>query len=1530
MRTVSKPRWLAVWLALACQAAAPGQGREDDQRQPPPLPLPDYTLISSALAYPMLAEAERAAAIIERINQTPPDRLTIADVVELYRRMHYEMVRTLPEKGLTIGGKTHTISQERSRALALLRDTMINEVYKDLARDLRLDCVRLDFGNKLSGVKSDVDHTAYTDFDDPRFAGKNIRAEVERRFQARWQISQAACDICVHSGRNSIPDWRGAESVADFDARMIEVLRGLAGTPDAYVAEGAWRLQVEMRSLAGAEKVLKTLDGIERELKTTGLTPEQRQALEARRAEALEGNPCTKFTYDPNARGEVTMSKDGSILRELFRGVQGDVLRMYAFDVAIGNYLFHIHHEDKLECTKYVLRAFEEGVFLLRQIGPNEALKPLEYGKLADDAARRNLIVELFPAQIDGREGYTGDQRAMIKRVLDIANKLRENHKAADGVPPHSVGAIWGPMAAYLKERAGGHDIPDQELLRLAQAEYARASTEVMVLATQRTAAIRTTAWLEPGRLSQADLQLLGKIAPGVTTETLQRSGFYALKYAFAHLPPGHVERIIQGAPPSHRRDLEILRDVVRTEIELYGRVNIEPDPAQERSLRQRIAQAYQAVKDHFGNRYADFRAAAASGHYTDEAISARVWASIFEHLGMQYELLRGGVEGEMARWTGGWNPRAAFRSFLHEGNILSALNVLRVYQQGGDRDAVLAALVWEGLYRVPGLCHLFAARDGVVHGNWHGAKFLVSAAALERIKRHALARGIEWAKPLGSSTLIYFMIAKTAMEMIAYEVFTPLTNDLADMMYRGKIGIPPEPPKPTGDELARIATLERLVERGRQRMAEPDFDLQSAEGRKVVDDTRGYMASLRELQAKKKTWDDWDAEAARWRAGLVLPGIRTPIEAQAFDPLIGPQIPLKFYLGTPDTEPEGPVDLTAKPLTAAEQRDLERQINDLALLRSGEARIDPFARVEAVCNRMDEIDRYLEQKREAERARRCLERLNADQELLFQARRQNLCNAVNPTLDRLLQNAGFPAAGGVADLAPERAVEYFTAREREAPRVVANHVTKWFDEEHPQVRGLALLRDALPKVIERMKADYEASEDAREQFEQFQSARLAARSDRQERRRVLLRSLLIQQGMAGHAEAGREHSGPLGTWTVASPTPVAPPVVRLTGAVGGQGADKTLSFRVKTTASALHYKEPYKVTLRTKPVQRRPDGTLHGLLVADVHDADGKLIGAAELPVTAEALRPAGADVTGLRDWPFPPRLRVTGGRVSASDREVPLKAELPGVPEGHYRLTATAGERTYIAWGKVERRGGTAFFTCPVPVPAGTTRVTVTVPGVPPVTFEAERKVPQPRPSFQPQLTMLRQQFARAKAELEQAKAAREPAASLRPKIASVASSGASLAKSLGGEGAEAEAVLADVLAALPPFDERSPDRSLSFLARRDAIEMLAKSAYAQGKLQDYRNCALWLIRLAKANLAEDLVGIRRPGETAEQAARNRQGRLNDLIILYGRVVPRLIALGGRADEAKALWAERAAFYNERYGPGRIPDPAPDWGPE
>jgi hypothetical protein len=1161
--------------------------------------------------------------------------------------------------------------------------------------------------------------------------------------------------------------------------------------------------------------------------------------------------------------------------------VKGDVLKMYAFDVAVGNYLFHLHHDDATECTKYVLRSFQEGVGLLRGRAEGETLAPLDYAELTAEQREAKLL-ELYPDSA----GFTAEQRRQIRLVLDTATDLRHNHKAApaDRIPEESV---FGGLAERLRSRHRGGPVSSDELLRLARLEYGRLAKDVLQWNIQRTIDERARAWIEPASLPEADVKLLGDVVPGLTVEKLQLSSFYALKQAFARLPEAQVEELLSRASEKYRRDLRILRDVVRAEIAQYGRIRLDPDGP---SLRQRMRQACEEIRRTWARQYADFWAAVREGHYSDDAITQRVWDQVYDFLGYEYKLACDDLRTGSTRWVQGWNPYKALTNIVSAGNVLSAVQVLQVYQKGGSRNDVIAAILWEGLCNVPGVAHVLAIRDAW-HGEWKGVKFVVSGAVCQALQNYARKQGISWVAPFGASVLVYVTIAKTVVEMVGYEIFEPLTNDDADFMYTGRIGPTTPPPEFTNEDEERLASLRRIVEGKREEIRAPETDVGGDRFRELLEETRGLLRSVRELEAKRKRWELHRRQAGRWEAGLLRAGLERPVEA-SFPPVLGPDVPLRLYFGPLEGDPGiGPIDLEAEPPTPADVDRLDTMQRRLAGLCEAGGGMDPLTRIDRICELRREIETTIERHGAGTRAALLRARMREDPELAIEVARQNVFFLLDPLVRKEMEDAGQGSEEEVPRRSLLDSARFFARKEKTVPAVVDAYLKRWFDEHHPQVRSIGLLEEARKRVARRMTADYVASRKLAEDFEAWDTHRDLTRRARMDRRREALRSLVLREALDAKLRQGRKHAAELGLLTLLRNAPETDPVIRVLGVVRQEGEEARLRLRVKVIASAVRFPGPYSVELSARGGGQGAGGAKKRLLVVTVKDRDGKLVGTER--VALSITDPGVPEETPTDDPVLAPGLRAQAS-IQRDWRGVPgwelrIGACLTGASVGAQRLTVKVGSRTYTLWGVVERPGEAAHFGGLLPLPYGKTRVELSVPDAPPVTLDVEK----------PQLSFPEEDLAKAREIVARRRAIGTANDDQALRLMN-ALGGVAWQLSLRERYAEAIPIQKEGLTVVAGLssDEIDKARGLSL----DHLQRLAFYAGDAGVMMEALN--------------QRVDGLRRAGKPDLAERQLREG------------LHRFLVLGGDAGGARAIWSRIQDLARERGRTGPIPEPHPPWG--
>jgi hypothetical protein len=1502
---------------LAAALAVPAAGQQDSRERPPPgPPAGGPGILATALYYPTRGERQRSVEFLERWARVAPDKITAAEVIDLYKNVDFHLVREACKEGIQFEGKTVKLGPETSMAIANVRDQMIEAAYSDAARDFKIEFQKLDFGNKKSGAKSDVDHTAFTDFDHPALQGKDLRAEIEDRFRKRWGLTQEACDVCVHSGLNRVPDWRGSEDVATFRAKMVEVLRGLESTPEAYAYEGAWRMQVEWRSLHAVEDIRKRLEVFRKEIGEAGVTPERRARIDQEIRDALASSPLTRFRLKEG--GGISVEKELEMLGKLFEGIRPDVLKAYAFDAAVGNYFFHLTHADKTEEPKYLLRSFNEGLALMRPLAPGERVGPVEYEAL-DHERRAELIRKLYP-------DFDEAKRREAKLVYDIAADLRNNHKNPKTKKPE--GEVWGLLVEHLKTGRiarskllhGRAPADEAQLLAWARHTYDHLSTELMAWNNLYTSRARTEAWRNPG--DEPLWKLYQGSHPEAALEKLQLASFYALKKAFGVLPDGQVERIIQSADPRDRMALDVLRQAIGAERAVYGRIDLDP-VQRDLTIRQRLDAAVEGIEKHFRGRYEDFRAGLEAGSFSDEAISQGFWEKAAELVGYEYKLGRAQFEGQSPGWVREWNPSKFLGNLVSAGNVASALHVLQVYLETDDRDQVIATLLNEALYRLPLFAHALAGRDALIDGRWDGAKLLVGARLFDLARSRALDNKVGWLVPFGGEVILFVDVARTSLEIVGHEVFTPLRGDDADLLYSGfagptRFGFESPPPEFTAEDGRALDGARERLAADLRKIADPGIPLASQKD--LIEDARALRRTVPALERKKKSWEAYDArrrQASAWEAGLISPGLRARREAGSFRAVIE-MVTLDdgFFCG-----PQGMVRLGARPLGDAERSRLDdlRRLRDA--LGEGGAKGDPIDQAAKLADVLDEMDVLEEREAEAVRADAYRRKIASDPEWSFEARRQNVFRFVDREVCRRLQETGGYPSEDRLDT-EDQSLAYFTAKQKAVPETIREMVRRWVDEHFPAGMNEPRLQAAIDRCAERMIADYASSEKLTAVFDEWKAARERpdARREREQRRRQYLRTRAVDLALESGLSAGRDACEAYGTLVLAG-TPPADPIVRVDGEIVESGGEELAEVRVKVIASPVDFPPPYQVRFSVR--EGRAEGSARSrILVASVLDARGKELGKGELPFRLAGAG-SGRDVSTTAGF-LPPKLVLLsptpGDLANAwSPGVMGIRAALTGVAQGVHRMTVKLGSRSVTVWGRVVRLGDAAIFHGEIYVPPGTHAVTLEVAGVPPLTFEISGK---PAPDRTAEIAKDEAQVASsAQSVRRQQTEARRLQALARHCFAR-----SELAWELRYVHRidEAKRLLLDTLAlmpAVPPPATGSDDPPWPF---GSVLDRLIEAAYLGG---DLRTMALAYDRYFQ--VYEVWNAALRRKQTAS-AARDLQDAIRQMARLYEKYAKHWALLGGDAPTARRLWEQGLRCLDQVGEPHAGPEFHPEWGGE
>jgi hypothetical protein len=339
-----------------------------------------------------------------------------------------------------------------------------------------------------------------------------------------------------------------------------------------------------------------------------------------------------------------------------------------------------------------------------------------------------------------------------------------------------------------------------------------------------------------------------------------------------------------------------------------------------------------------------------------------------------------------------------------------------------------------------------------------------------------------------------------------------------------------------------------------------------------------------------------------------------------------------------------------------------------------------------------------------------------------------------------------------------------------------------------------------------------------------------------------------------------------------------------------------------------MHHPPPYRVVLRAKGGGPAAGGAKKRILLADVLDAKGKLVGTTEVPVTLEKFAEK-TEVAEAHDWVLPPKLLVSHYERRG---ECSIGASLAGAAVGHHRATVTVNDRSYVLFARCERLGGVATFNGTVPLPYGPAKVTIAVPGIPSESFAIDREPYRPKPG---KMEQAKERVAKARASLAAAPADRRTGFAL------------SFAWACGGLATQYRGI-------------DQPAAAIQLLQEGIRVLPAPGAKEATTETERWRQSALWSIidDAWRAGDAATLAAAARErtdatraymARTADAEGKAANAWLNDAIANADHALPKLLSLGATA-QAKALWAEKQKYAAQRNGPEPLPEPHPEWGPE
>lgn len=684
----------------------------------------------SSLSESEFKERQEAVRKMWRKRRERGGEITKADVVELYATAKdFKVVHSLLGNEITIA---------ESKAVGRLRQEIHNEVLDSLFHSKRFGS-RMgvnDFGSgaDMSKVdaKTDIDFTLYGE--DQSVTGKTLVAAYIEAFrkitgQYKQPIDPGQCDIVGHQYEATIPDWRRASALSDFEVRLRTGRSLLKANPEAYFLEGAYLQQVMGRSVdPGAKTFLWYEEGAD-------------GSLQKRQVNAAK---VPKFFYHPQFAAR------------------------YAWGGSVGNWhFFNAHGDDKPAQGKYLLRSIDNGPGLLLKgkTAEFEKMKPKD---------RHRLIKRLYGSKFDA---------ATVERfiaVMDTAVRMRElkSAKTLDMGTEAGRANAYGPLIQQLRAEYGVA-ATDAEFLKMAEDVFVKDGNRLLVQNNIDTAAARLSDWLAPPLKVGKSLDWVDEsgnpkkisIDDGLV-KRLQYSAFFELRDGIELMPKKMIDDI-KAANPRFARDIAILEGVVEKQKQMMNA----PEtlrPAEAQTWREQMAteirQEIDGLKQHFQSKgytsglWQTGQVLWARGNQLETWLKQATIRRVAQTVGgkkyaLHLDRLYQRVDASNQRFLGPhWMAR------MDKGT--SVIIVLKTWVEEGEvNDQVLKVAAYEGLSYVPGVSLLYAIQGGL-----QGVTTLTFATVI----------------PGYGQMLLVCNFAKGAVELAGAVIFEPLKRDKVLLAYQG------------------------------------------------------------------------------------------------------------------------------------------------------------------------------------------------------------------------------------------------------------------------------------------------------------------------------------------------------------------------------------------------------------------------------------------------------------------------------------------------------------------------------------------------------------------------------------------------------------------------------------------------------------------------------------------------------------------------------------------------------------------------
>ncbi len=670
-------------------------------------------------------------------------------VVKLYQKGGFEAVKAMAKEG-TIKSTEGALHSE---TIAAVRNAMVHETLTVMSS--RFGEVRVNDFSTAPTAQSDIDQTFHpskvvdpvTGKEFPArhpdtgeiLTGEILKAEFNRTYEKLFGIDPERMECSSHAKEAEIPDWRKTPVIDDFAVRLKTGAELLMHNPEAYFLEGAFRRQVDRRSYESDVPLFRIYKATRRMRSV---------------ARIIKVRP--------------TVDVDHRLARvEVYNNVPPEWRKGYAFGAAVGNLWFFAHHnrpEEVAERAKYLMRSMEDGMGSLAL----EDGKPGELYYKLDADGQKKMLRKVYPDADGARLDH-------LYTMYKTAWEIRENRNNM-GDPAVKQRVMHEAMLGFLKEnnRLESHAEAEAKLAQMdgatreklmldAGAWFQNQSRALMVENITRSATARIDDWIKPEEIDPKKLpkeyREVFQQDPERFKKNLQEAARIEILYAFAHLDPDVVEKIVKAEPdPARRAEIESLRDLAELKRSLIG-------DHYGGFFGHARAQAH-AIGRVLSRTSAEFATIWRDGDYSAPEKYTRMKELAMSKLGYYRQGDIDHLEAAASK-AEGWDVKAISGHVFNLGNLDSVITIIRAGQDSNwSWKSVGWAAGFEVISNLKGVSPFLAVKGALCDGEFQGAAVLVAGYFV----------------PAVGQVYMVYNIANGAIMVVDFEI----SRGISDMVYQG------------------------------------------------------------------------------------------------------------------------------------------------------------------------------------------------------------------------------------------------------------------------------------------------------------------------------------------------------------------------------------------------------------------------------------------------------------------------------------------------------------------------------------------------------------------------------------------------------------------------------------------------------------------------------------------------------------------------------------------------------------------------